>query len=208
ARSSRSPVVSVRETLTEMAEANRPRRAGRLGGDLTMSESHLATDLLGRVQRGEGEAFGALVRLLEPVLLGLLRKRLGWSVADGQADDVLQETWLRVWSRRGRFDPALGAAAAWVWTIARNCALDAGRRRAARPARALDEEVLDPAPGPETEVAAQEIAARLARTLRRGGGRGRPARGLRPVNGTTYAPLAPGKGGACWAVAEGGNTRR
>ena len=173
-----------------------------------MSESHLATDLLGRVQRGEGEAFGALVRLLEPVLLGLLRKRLGWSVADGQADDVLQETWLRVWSRRGRFDPALGAAAAWVWTIARNCALDAGRRRAARPARALDEEVLDPAPGPETEVAAQEIAARLARTLRREDVRVRRACELRLVNGMTYAAIAQEMGVACGTVAKWVNTGR
>jgi RNA polymerase sigma-70 factor (ECF subfamily) len=42
---------------------------------------------------------------------------------------VLQEVYLRVWRRAGRFDSGKGSAIAWLATIARNCAIDEMRRR-------------------------------------------------------------------------------
>ena len=58
------------------------------------------------------------------------------------ADEVLQEVYLRVWQRAKEFDPARASPITWLATIARNRALDEGRRKQMR---SLDEmpELLD-----------------------------------------------------------------
>ena len=48
------------------------------------------------------------------------------------AEEVLQETFVRVWSRADTYDPRLGSPAAWVVRIARNRAIDRLRARQAR----------------------------------------------------------------------------
>ena len=50
------------------------------------------------------------------------------------AEEVVQDTLLRVWRSADRFDPERGSFESWVFTIARNCATDRLRRRAVRPA--------------------------------------------------------------------------
>lgn len=42
----------------------------------------------------------------------------------GVAEDLTQETFLRVWNRMAGFDPARGAIGPWVLTVARNRAID------------------------------------------------------------------------------------
>ena len=48
------------------------------------------------------------------------------------AEEVLQETFVRVWSRAETYDARLGSPAAWVVRIARNRAIDRLRARQAR----------------------------------------------------------------------------
>jgi RNA polymerase sigma-70 factor (ECF subfamily) len=43
---------------------------------------------------------------------------------DGIAEDLTQETFLRVWNRVQGFDPEKGALGPWVLTVARNRAID------------------------------------------------------------------------------------
>ncbi|WP_163752727.1 sigma-70 family RNA polymerase sigma factor, partial [Proteus mirabilis] len=45
------------------------------------------------------------------------------------AEDILQEVYLKIWSRAGRFDAQRASPITWLCTIARNTAID--RRRAA-----------------------------------------------------------------------------
>ena len=49
-----------------------------------------------------------------------------------RAEDLVQETMLRAWRHPEALDPALGSVRAWLFTTARNLAIDAWRRRSAR----------------------------------------------------------------------------
>lgn len=53
----------------------------------------------------------------------------------GVAEELLQETFLRVWNRVQYFDPQRGALGAWVLTVARNQAIDYLRSAAGKTAR-------------------------------------------------------------------------
>lgn len=55
------------------------------------------------------------------------------------AEEVVQETFCRVWDRCETFDPTKGNAKAWLFRIARNLALDNVRRQKIRPQAAASE---------------------------------------------------------------------
>jgi RNA polymerase sigma-70 factor (ECF subfamily) len=48
---------------------------------------------------------------------------------DGDAEDITQEVFFRVWERAGTFDPSRGSAAAWITTMTRRLAIDKTRSR-------------------------------------------------------------------------------
>ena len=64
-------------------------------------------------------------RLAYSVLMRILRN-------PADAEEVLQEAFVRVWSRADTYDALLGSPAAWVMRIARNRAIDLLRARRAR----------------------------------------------------------------------------
>lgn len=75
------------------------------------------------------------------------------------ADDIVSETFIRLWNARARVD--LRTVRAYLLTIARNLFLDE-RRRARRNAM-LDEQVEDGQPGPEERVnSRRELRAVMA----------------------------------------------
>src|ERR671921_901062 len=81
--------------------------------------------LMGRVARGDAQAFAALYDELSPSVLGLARR----VVRDpARAEDVTQEVFLEVWRKAARYDSGLGKAKTWVMTIAHRRAVDAVRR--------------------------------------------------------------------------------
>ena len=89
-------------------------------------------------KRRDREAFSALFRFFAPRLKGYFL-RLGTNPR--RAEDLVQETLLRVWDRAASFDPMRAHASTWIFTVARNLRLDA--LRAER----------HPEPEPETELA-------------------------------------------------------
>jgi RNA polymerase sigma-70 factor (ECF subfamily) len=86
------------------------------------------------------------------------------------AEEVLQEAFVRVWARADTYDPRLGSPAGWILRIARNRAID--RLRARRARAAVDAPLGAPGDGsaavaePEThetpEVLMQSAAASVA----------------------------------------------
>lgn len=53
-----------------------------------------------------------------------------------EAEEILQEAFLRVWQQANRFQHARGSFASWLLSITHNLAIDALRRRQRRPQRA------------------------------------------------------------------------
>ena len=62
------------------------------------------------------------------------------------AEDLVQETLLRAWRHPEALDPDRGSVRAWLFTTARNLAIDSWRRRSVRPATGvlMDDAVCQP----------------------------------------------------------------
>jgi len=56
----------------------------------------------------------------------------------GRAEDIVQETLLRAWRHPQALDPDRGPVRSWLFTVARNVAVDAHRARRARPTEVGD----------------------------------------------------------------------
>lgn len=84
--------------------------------------------LMQRVQRGEAGALERLFDRYRGPLFGFLVQRSGDVET---AEDLLQESWLRVVRSRDRFDPRRRFST-WLFQIANNLARDRARRRAVR----------------------------------------------------------------------------
>lgn len=79
-------------------------------------------ELMARLQAGDERALEALMQRYQGPLYGFLARRVG-----SHADDVFQETWIRVVRARESFDTERRFAA-WVYQIANNLCRDRYRR--------------------------------------------------------------------------------
>ncbi len=130
----------------------------------------LGVELIERICRGDETALADLIAQNSPVL----RAHLARYVAPADADDLLQELWLRVWERAGQWD-GRGRPLAWLLAIATNLALNHLRtRRETVPLEAFaDEEVPDVAtlggdaivPGPEEQAIWREQLGRVQEAM-------------------------------------------
>ena len=82
--------------------------------------------LLAAVAKGDQAAFERLYSATRAKLYGVLLRILG---APELADDVMQETYLKVWKMAGRFDPTIASPITWMVAIARNRAIDIVRKK-------------------------------------------------------------------------------
>lgn len=85
----------------------------------------------------------------------------------GRAEEVTQDTFVRAWSGRERFDPTKGSLRTWLFAIARNLIVDEVRRSRARPQLAeAAPDVADPGVDPvvllEDQLAMEDSLSRLS----------------------------------------------
>ena len=102
-----------------------------IGGQSVQSEvERQRGELLSAVAEGNTDALGQLYDMFErPVFSVALR-----TVSDRQrAEEVVQDTFLKIWRNAKRFDPAKGVAGAWIFTIAKRAAIDISRRELRNP---------------------------------------------------------------------------
>jgi RNA polymerase sigma-70 factor (ECF subfamily) len=109
-----------------------------------MSASGALEPLLQASGAGDRAAFRRLYEATAPKLFGVVLRIVRNRPV---AEEILQETYLRVWRNAGRYSPEAGRPMAWLAAIARNAAID--RIRSERVA-------------PSTDAAGEEALARLA----------------------------------------------
>jgi RNA polymerase sigma factor (sigma-70 family) len=108
-----APAPETRRSVTEEQAAN-DRRAEE-------------AELLGRIAARDERAIEALYGRYSSPLYSLAYQV---TRADRFAQDVVQEVFVAVWRDAGRFDPARGSVAAWLFSLARHKAIDLVRREA------------------------------------------------------------------------------
>ncbi len=111
------------------------------------------------VQAGDLEAFEQLYRRYRRPLFRFLLRHLP-EAAD--AEEVFQETFLRVSEHRHRFAPA-GRFTTWLYAIARNTSLDRLKRAERRVALTPGATDL-PAPDARAEAPARQLRPAIVRT--------------------------------------------
>ena len=100
-------------------------------------------------------------RLLFGLILRIVRDR-------GEAEDILQEAFMRVWTRAETYDAQMGGPLPWIVRVARNCAIDrlrARRVRAVVHAPAIDFSEVETA-APATSIQTPEATVLIAEQRR------------------------------------------
>jgi RNA polymerase sigma-70 factor (ECF subfamily) len=92
-------------------------------------------ELLRRIADGDRAAFAEFYDRHSTLMFSVASKILNDA---GEAEDVLQEVFVQIWEKAGRFDPKLGRAASWAAILVRNRAID--RIRASQRRTRLAEE--------------------------------------------------------------------
>jgi RNA polymerase sigma-70 factor (ECF subfamily) len=75
-------------------------------------------------------AFSELFNHFSPMIKSFAYKVPALEQADSFADELLQETMLKVWTKAVSFDPSLASPSTWIFTIARNMRIDLLRKQA------------------------------------------------------------------------------
>jgi RNA polymerase sigma-70 factor (ECF subfamily) len=106
-------------------------------GNLVVGEAERENRLVAAAQRGNREAYDALIRIHQGQLRGFLARRVGPTAAD----DVLQETWLAAWQALPRFSKR-SRFRSWLYGIAFHKSMDFHRAKTRMPVELPLEETL------------------------------------------------------------------
>src|SRR5216117_832627 len=107
---------------------------------LAVQASFGDAELVQRLQRRDAQALAELYdrygRLVYALILRIVKDA-------GIAEDLVQETFLRVWNRVQGFDAGKGAIGPWLLAVARNRAIDYLRSASGRESNAVEFEEAD-----------------------------------------------------------------
>ena len=117
--------------------------------------------LMAAVAKGDRIAFERLYAATRAKLYGVVLRILR---RQDLADEVMQETYLKIWNSAGQFDPALSSPITWMVAIARNRAIDLIRKKTEV---SIEEEsdVLEVAADTPDPLAKRELTEELRRLL-------------------------------------------
>ncbi|HOL73066.1 MAG TPA: sigma-70 family RNA polymerase sigma factor [Bryobacteraceae bacterium] len=121
-------------------------------------------DAVERVRRGSTEAFRELVERHSRTVFRLAYRMTG---NEQDAEDMVQETFLRAYRQLNRFD-SRAKFSTWLYVIAANCSLDlirARKRRQESEAEVAPPEFRAEGPSPERLAQSREIRERLAAAM-------------------------------------------
>jgi RNA polymerase sigma-70 factor (ECF subfamily) len=131
-----------------------------------MNEEITDAELVAAYKAGDAEALGALMERHKAAVYGYLLRLTGRPDA---ADDLFQEVFLKLVKNPGAYDER-EKFRAWLFTVARNAAMDLFRREGSRAEVPLEGEgdkpgpadfAASPEPGPEQALYNKDLGARI-----------------------------------------------
>ena len=145
--------------------------------------------LLERLRRNEGDALAAMYDAYGRIAYGLAYRVLGQA---GDAEDIVQESFLSLWRQAGRLDAKRGSVRSLLLTIVHRRSIDVLRRRSGRIERALDDAqpVASATPDPVEFATQAEERERIQGALQRLPAEQRSAIELTYFRGLTIAEMA------------------
>ncbi len=120
-------------------------------------------ELVLRIGRGDRAAAETLMRRHLPKLLTLARRMLA-ARAPAEAEDAVQEAFLRVWQHAGRWKPGKARFETWLYRVVLNQCYDRLRKKPMADLAAA-EETPDPSPSPGAVLEAAERASTVEAAL-------------------------------------------
>ena len=125
-------------------------------------DSHAAeTQLLQQIAQGDSHAFAQLLSAFLPSLLTFIKRYIK---EPAQAEDIAQETFLRVWQRAGDWQPRELSPRSWIYRIAFNLCIDTIRKQ--KPTTDNMDELIAPH-SPEHDVITQNQHQHLYNAMQR-----------------------------------------
>ncbi|MGC9952769.1 MAG: RNA polymerase sigma factor [Rhizomicrobium sp.] len=118
-------------------------------------------ELVVRVGKGDRAAAQALMARHLPKMLTLARRMLRDRT---EAEDAVQEAFLRLWTHAARWRPGRAKFETWLYRVTLNQCYDRLRRKPALELEAAAH-VVDPAPGPQAELENAGLAAEVDAAL-------------------------------------------
>lgn len=124
-----------------------------------------------QVKSGDKAALKKLYDRFHKILFGMIVKILR---NREEAEDLLQEVFVKIWNRADQYDEARGSAYSFIATMTRNLAIDRTRSRAFKNRRKDDHVINDDDysfnlrtdnPNPEEKIEISERAIRVRRAL-------------------------------------------
>lgn len=119
--------------------------------------------MIGRIARKDRKAFLALYDATSAKLFGICLRVLKDRV---EAEDVLQDVFVKVWRHADRYEANGLSPMTWLITVTRNTAIDRlrSRRTVVEDGEAL-ERLQDASPGPEAQAMAASQAREIVRCM-------------------------------------------
>jgi RNA polymerase sigma-70 factor (ECF subfamily) len=119
------------------------------------------SDLIKQSVAGDESAYQLLLEKHLPSLSNYVMRMMANTA---EADDIIQETFIRLWTRGNKFNPETAKLTTWLHNIAHNLCIDYFRKNS----RLVDNSIELPiavAPGPEEDLAHQGLAENIQQAM-------------------------------------------
>lgn len=130
---------------------------------ISVADTDQLRQWLAQCALGDRRAFETLYRSVGPRLHGVALRFMGRA---DLAEEVVQESFVRIWNNASRYDAHLSAPLTWMINITRNQAIDQLRKHRDRPLSDLEQAALaDESPSAHEQLTSDREARALNRCL-------------------------------------------
>jgi RNA polymerase sigma factor (sigma-70 family) len=131
--------------------------------DFTVPNDHLSNCLHDIAENQSKDSFKTIFKYFAPRLKSYLIK-LG--AVDNQAEEVIQEVMIAVWTKSASYDKSKSSVGTWIYTIARNKRIDKIRKEKRHYLSESDEGLEIPVESTqEKEIFSSEISVKLSKHI-------------------------------------------